>query len=133
MCIRDRLIVLFEENVKRATKILVTAISGEMFYLWDGFPENPRQLWIDLVKHFQTQTHSHRASIRAQLDASKLKDNENPNKWLKERIRLYQQYGMSGQPIDEIDLILPFTNLRLVLFCISAILPDLIFVFLCTS
>lgn len=62
---RNKLIASFDEKVKRATKILVTGISGDMFYLWDGFPEDPRKLWVDLVTHFQTQTHSHRVSVRA--------------------------------------------------------------------
>ena len=98
---RDKLIGLFDDKVKRAVKVLVTGISGELFYLWDGFPSDPRKLWVDLESHFQTQTHSHRVSIRARLDSLVLKDRENPEKWLKDRIGLYQQYSMSGHAVDE--------------------------------
>jgi hypothetical protein len=98
---RNTEIKTFDDKVKKATKILVTGISGELFYLWDGFPSNPRQLWVDLSNHFHTQTHSHRVSIRTQLDALTLKDRDDPEIWVKERLKLYQQLALSGPVVAE--------------------------------
>ncbi len=109
---RNMEIAAFDGKITRAIKILVTNISSEMFYLWKGtFPANPRTLWVDLTNHFQQQTHSHRVSVRSQLDSLTLRDRADPESWIKQRTHLYQQYALSGPEIPESEQCMETLNL----------------------
>ncbi len=108
---RNSEIAAFDTKVKRAVRSLVTNIHGELFYLWGGeYPTDPRQIWRVLTEHFQAQSHSHRVSVRSQLDSLSLKDKEDPEIWIKKRIRLYQQYAESGQAIPQSEQVIETLN-----------------------
>ena len=69
----------FNKKARKALKFIIPAIDNLLFYLWDGFPEDPRLLWQDLETYFQNQTHSHCVSICTQLDSLTLKEGrDNP-------------------------------------------------------
>ena len=90
----------FVAKQMKAIQLIISSISEDLTHLIPMEPEDPVQIWKDLVAHFESKSAFNVLTLNQQLTIG-LKERDDPNSWLADRKSTYLRLSAIGQPISE--------------------------------